>query len=145
MSEKLKVKSAGRVSRTLHSLVRFLSGLKEVSVYNAFHPDSPGIRITVARTGFGRLFKSKHFATLREAINSSNSMYAANAKGACVYAFTEKEYGGIDRGEFLYPSELTVHLIDSKWDGFVDLQTDEVYVLKPDDRFKWDDRLIRLY
>lgn len=37
--------------------------LKSVSV---FHPESPGIRVTVTRSWLGRLFKPSDFATLGE-------------------------------------------------------------------------------
>lgn len=33
---------------------------------NLFHPDSPGVRVRVARGLWGRLLKPRHFATLHE-------------------------------------------------------------------------------
>ena len=35
---------------------------------NVWHPESPGVRLTVYRNWFQRLFYPKHFATLGEAI-----------------------------------------------------------------------------
>lgn len=36
-----------------------------------FHPDSPGVRVTVMRSWFGRLFYSNDFATLGECLRAS--------------------------------------------------------------------------
>jgi len=35
---------------------------------NLFHPESPGIRVTVKRSHLGRLLKDRHFATLGEVL-----------------------------------------------------------------------------
>lgn len=40
-------------------------------------PESPGMRVMVYRSFIGRLFKSKHFATLGESIKHSNTKIGA--------------------------------------------------------------------
>ena len=60
-----------RPSRCLARLVRSFLALRTERLW---HPDSPGMRITVTRSRFGRWWKPAKFATLGETIKS----YRAN-------------------------------------------------------------------
>jgi len=50
----------------------FIMWIFDFKTLELWHPESPGIKITVNRSRFGRLFKPKDFATLQEAIKSKN-------------------------------------------------------------------------
>ena len=49
------------MTKYLHSFLRF-------KVEKLFHPESPGIRVNVARSWIGRLIKPTAFATLTEVL-----------------------------------------------------------------------------
>jgi hypothetical protein len=64
---------------TLQRIVRwFLDARTE----RLWHPDSPGMRVTVIRTRFGRWSKSSDFATLGEAIKSYSANPSVDARQA---------------------------------------------------------------
>jgi protoporphyrinogen oxidase len=56
------------------SVQRIVRWLLNARTERLWHPDSPGTRVTVTRTRFGRWFKSKYFATLTETIRANNAV-----------------------------------------------------------------------
>ena len=55
-------------------LQRLIRWFFDARIERLWHPDSPGMRVTVTRTRFGRWFKYSDFAALSETIKS----YSAN-------------------------------------------------------------------
>ena len=81
-----------------------------------------------------------HIGTKREAKSIANGLYRSNAKGAVVYAFTESRdpSGGVNLGEFLYASEIEKDLSFDRWDGFILLKTNELFLLDREHSYHWD-------
>lgn len=55
----------------MSAIRKFWLSLMAYRTETLWHPDSPGMRVTVTRSRFGRLFKPTDFATLTEAINAA--------------------------------------------------------------------------
>ena len=81
-----------------------------------------------------------HIGTKREAKSIANGLYRSNAKGAGGYAFTENgnPSGGVNLGEFLYADEIEKDLSFERWDGFILLKTNELFLLDREHSYHWD-------
>lgn len=57
-------------------LVRSVLAIKTQSL---FHPESPGVRVNITRTRFGRWFKPTDFATIGEMVKHYRAKHRASA------------------------------------------------------------------
>jgi len=66
---------------------RFVRSVLAPKTQSLFHPESPGVRVEITRTRFGRWFKPADFATLGEMIKH----YRANDKAHSCRVSAAKE------------------------------------------------------